>query len=74
MAVRPLTFLGPGEEAVVVEIRAGKGLRGRLSSMGLVPGKKVRLVSSAAQGPALVAIGDTRIALGRGQLHHVMVE
>ena len=74
MAVRPLASLGRGEEAVVVEIRAGKGLKGRLSAMGLAPGKKVRMLSLTVQGPALVAIGETRIALGRGQLHHVMVE
>ena len=74
MGVRPLSFLAQGEEAVVVEIRGGKGLQRRLTSMGLTPGKKVRMVNLSLRGPAVVAVGDTRLALGRGQLHHVMVE
>ena len=74
MAVRPLALLGQGEEAVVLEIRAGRGLQGRLGAMGLLPGRKVRMLSTGVNGPALVAIGDTRIALGRGQLRRVMVE
>ena len=74
MGVRPLSFLAQGEEAVVVEIRGGKGLQRRLTSMGLTPGKNVRMVNLSLRGPAVVAVGDTRLALGRGQLHHVMVE
>ena len=74
MAVRPMSLLRAGEEAVVVEIRGGRGLQGRLTSMGLTPGKKVRMVNSSFGGPAVVAVGDTRLALGRGQLHRVLVE
>ncbi len=73
MGLRPLSFLNPGDEAVVVEIRGGRGLQRRLSSMGLAPGKKVRVVSSSPCGPVLLAVGDTRLAMGRGQTHAVIV-
>jgi len=73
MAVRPLSLLRPGEEAVVVEIRGGRGIQGRLMSMGLMPGRKVRMLNSGATGPAVIALGATRIAVGRGQLHRVLV-
>lgn len=73
MPVIPLAFLEAGREAVVVEIRGGRGLQGRLTAMGIAPGRKVRLVNIGAGGPAVVAVGDTRLAIGRGQLHSVMV-
>ena len=72
--MRPLAMLRPGEEGVIVAIHGGKGFQTRLSSMGLAPGKKVRMISTSPRGPALVAVGDTRLAIGRGQIHRVMVE
>lgn len=74
MAARPLALLSPGEEAVVVEIRGGRGLQSRLTAMGIAPGRRVRIVSSSPAGPVVLAVGDTRLAIGRGQLHAVMVE
>lgn len=74
MAARPLALLAPGEEATVVEIRGGCGLQSRLTALGIAPGKRVRIVSSSRVGPVVVAVGDTRLAIGRGQLHAVMVE
>ena len=74
MAVRPLSFLAPGEEAVVVDINGGRGLQAKLTGMGLAPGKKVRMVSLSHRGPAVVAMNDTRLAIGRGQLHAVLVD
>lgn len=74
MAARPLSMVAAGEEAVVVEIRGGRGLQERLSSMGLAQGKRVRVIKSIGCGPMLVAIDNVRLAVGRGQSHHVMVE
>ncbi|HDJ66128.1 MAG TPA: ferrous iron transport protein A [Nitrososphaeria archaeon] len=69
----PLAFLSEGEVGTVVEIRAGRGLTGRLLAMGIVPGAKIRVLKSSGPGPILVEIGQTRIALGRGVAMKVMV-
>ncbi len=63
--VCPLAFLGVGTEAKVTEIRAGKGLRLRLSEMGLCPDARV-LVQCADRGSLIVSVGDARYALSRG--------
>jgi len=69
----PLAFLGEGEVGTVVEIRAGRGLTGRLLAMGVVPGAKVRVLKSSGPGPILVEVWQTRIALGRGAAMKVIV-
>jgi len=66
--------LSPGEEAIVVEVRGGHGLRDRLTGMGLTPGAPVRLLQNQSPGPILVLVRDARIALGRGLAHKVLVE
>jgi len=71
--VRPLTMLGPGQEATVVGINAGAGLSRRLATMGLCPGMKVRLLQAGQPGPLLVMVGNTRLCLGRGLAQKVMV-
>jgi ferrous iron transport protein A len=68
----PLGLLGSGEKAQVVEMRGGfhgcrkcQGL-GRLEDMGLRCGKTVEMLSNTGQGPLVVRVEDSRLALGRG--------
>lgn len=71
----PLTMLKAGESAVVTEVRGGHGMRRRLTSMGIVPGTSVRMVSgSEGGGPIIISVGAGRFGLGRGMAHHVLVE
>jgi len=42
--------------------------------MGLLPGVILRVVTNDTCGPFIVALGDTRLALGRGMAHRIMVE
>lgn len=69
----PLATLPPGEEAIVVEVQGGHGLRNRLTAMGLIPGTPVRLLQNRSSGPVLVQVRDARIALGRGVAHKIIV-
>lgn len=79
----PLGLLGAGERAQVTEIVFGKG-RGpqqgaaaelaRLEEMGLRPGKVVEVLNNAGQGPILLKVDETRIALGRGVAMKVLVQ
>jgi Fe2+ transport system protein FeoA len=70
----PLSMVTPGEEVRLVAIQGGWGVRRRLADMGLTPGEKVWVVQAGPSGPLVVAVRDSRLALGRGMAHKIMVE
>jgi len=55
-----------------VRIEAGRGLVGRLTALGLVPGTPVEVVS-ANGGPLLLSVLGSRLILGRGMAAKVLV-
>ena len=69
----PLTMVYPGQEVTLVDIDGGRGIRARLAGMGLTPGVKLRVLRTG-QGPVMVAVRDTRLALGHGMAHKIIVE
>ncbi len=69
----PLSMLSIGEEAELVDVRGGRGLRKRLSALGLNPGMKVTVVQNTMRGPIVLGVMDSRIALGRGMAHRILV-
>jgi Fe2+ transport system protein FeoA len=73
-ALMPLSMASPGQEVRLVGIRGGWGIRRRLADMGLTPGENVWVVQSGPSGPLLIAVRDSRLALGRGMAHKIMVE
>ena len=70
----PLAMVSPGEEARLVAIRGGQRLRKRLADLGLNLGMTVRILQRDAQGPLILVVKDSRLALGRGMAHKIMVE
>ncbi len=69
-----LTDLPVGRAALVVRLAGGHGMQGRLASMGLHVGSQVRLLHAPrGSGPALVGIGQTRLAIGRGMAERILV-
>ena len=70
----PLTSLVPGQRAVVTELSGGKTMRRRLASMGLTVGAEVESVISRGRGPIVVAVRQTRLALGRGLAAKLVVD
>ena len=72
--VMPLAMVKPGEVANVVSIRAGRGLSQRLADMGLVPGTSLKVINSQMPGPIIVEVRGSRLVLGRGIAHKIMVE
>ncbi|NCP15747.1 ferrous iron transport protein A [bacterium] len=70
----PLSSLKPGERGVVVGLSGGRGLMGRMVSLGFTPGTEVTLLQNYGRGPLLVTVRDTRVALGRGEALKVLVE
>ncbi|GLI47179.1 FeoA family protein [Methanoculleus bourgensis] len=70
--VCPLALLAAGTEATITEIRGGRGMRVRLSGMGLYPETRVT-IRSANQGSVIVSVGDARYALSRGMAAKILV-
>ncbi len=68
----PLTEAPIGKPVRLVSINGGKKLNHRLVEMGLTPGVKIRILQNSG-GPLLLAISDSRIALGRGMAHKINV-
>lgn len=70
----PLGFLPTGRDATVKDVLGGFGLRRKLTDLGLVRGRLIRVVQNDFAGPIIISVGDGRLALGRGMAQKVMVE
>lgn len=68
----PLSMVAGGSEVEVAAVRAGWGLQRRLADMGMTPGTRIKLVSSRS-GPVVVEVRGSRLALGAGVAHKIMV-
>jgi Fe2+ transport system protein FeoA len=69
----PLSMVAPGESVRLVRIAAGHRLRRRLTELGLIPGVEFKIMQDDG-GPLLLAVKDTRLALGRGMAHKIIVQ
>ena len=72
--MKPLGFLADGEEGVIKEVAGGVGLKEKLRGMGVTKGKALRMIQNNTCGPVIVALGEARLALGRGMAQRVLVE
>ena len=70
----PLESLRAGARARVASIVAGYGGRRRLAELGIRTGTELTVIRSGPGGPVIVEALGTRLVLGRGIAHHVMVE
>ena len=70
----PLSAVAPGQRARLVRIEAGRHAVHRLSELGLTPGVELEVFHPNGSGPLLLAVRDTRLAIGRGVADRVMVE
>ncbi len=61
----PLTQAKTGACLHLVKIEGGREVTRRLVELGLTPGVSVRVLQNYG-GPVLIAVRDSRIALGRG--------
>jgi len=71
--LRPLSTVKAGETVKLARIEAGRGLNSRLASMGLLPGVQMKIVSSGHPGPFVISVKDSKMMLGRGMVHKIMV-
>ncbi|AGB03756.1 FeoA family protein [Methanoregula formicica] len=68
----PLSFLTPGTEAVVTDVRAGHGMLNRLSAMGICPKSRITVVC-ADRGSLIVSVAGSRYALSKGMAMKIHV-
>jgi ferrous iron transport protein A len=70
----PLSDLKPGEHATLIEIHAGRGALGRMTSLGFTPGVDLEMTQNYGRGPLLVTVRGTRVALGRHEAERLLVQ
>ncbi len=70
---RPLSKVHAGETVQLVSIEAGRGLKSRLTAMGLVPNVEITVVNNSYPGPFVISVKDSKVILGRGMAHKIMV-
>lgn len=71
----PLSRLKLGESGTIKSFYGGFGIRRKLSVMGFVIGKKIKVVSRHPfMGPTVIRINNMEIAIGRGMAHKIVIE
>ena len=64
-----------GQMGTVIQVQGGHGLVGRLSALGIRPGKRITKVSSMfMRGPVTIQLGNTQVAIGFGMANKIIVE
>ena len=73
--VLPLTAAPTKAPLRVVAIEGGRGFQHRLIGMGLNVGSVLTVMhgTGGGIGPTLVAVGDTRLAIGHGMAEKILV-
>jgi len=69
----PLAELPAGEQAILVELGAGKMYASRMASLGFTPGVTVQMTQNYGRGPLVVTVRGTRVALGRSEAWRLRV-
>ncbi|MGI5876397.1 MAG: FeoA family protein [Dethiobacteria bacterium] len=70
-----LAEMKPGQSGIIASIIGGQGMKAKLQSLGLRPGKKVTKLSSIfRRGPVTVSVDNFRVALGYGKAVRVFLE
>ena len=70
----PLSMVSQGTEVCLTQIRGGLRMRKRLADLGLTCGMNLTTICNTGNGPVILRVKDSRLAIGRGMLHHILVE
>ena len=72
-SLKPLSQIEAGATVKLVSVDAGVGLKQRLAAMGLLPNVEITVVRNWHCGRIIVNVKNTKVVLGRGMAHKVMV-
>ena len=70
----PLAMIREGAKTVLRSVQGGRGLRGRLAALGLIPGTEITVLRNGGGGPFVVAVNNARICIGRGMAMKIEVD
>jgi ferrous iron transport protein A len=70
----PLSSIEKGDRVTLVTVEGGRGIRSRLAAMGILPGVKIDVLKKNNGGPMVVSVKDSRVMLGRGMAHKILVK
>ncbi len=69
-----ISTLPAGKEAVIVQIDGDTRFLSRITSIGLTPGCKVKIIKNDKNRPLLVYSRDTMIALNKKECQNIKVD
>lgn len=71
----PLDLVEENRQVKVMDIQGGWGVRRRLGQLGIHPGDIITVVRYGAfQGPILIQVHGSQVALGRGIASRILVK
>ena len=70
----PLAMVSEGEVVRLVSLRGGRELNKRLADLGLNIGMTLRVIRRIQNGPMILLVKDSRLAIGRGMADRMWVE
>ena len=70
---RPLSEVTEGQTVNIIRIDGGRDLRSRLTTMGLLPKTRIKVVRNGKSGPFVISVKNSKMALGRGIVDKIMV-
>ena len=71
--VMPLAMALDGTIMTISNLVGGRGMRRRLSELGLMPGENVKVVSNRFAGPFIIEVKGTRLVIAHKLAHHILV-
>ena len=73
--VTALNELKSNESGTIREIQGGVALIRRLGALGIIPGQRIKKISSMfSRGPVTVQVNRSQIALGFGMASKILVD
>ena len=69
----PLAYATRGQKVRIANLGSGKALERRLTDLGLPIGAEVEIMHREGIGRLVLACGPTRMALGSGACHKILV-
>ena len=70
---RPLSEVTEGQTVNIIRIDGGRDLRSRLTTMGLLPKTRIKVVRNGKSGPFVINVKNSKMVLGRGIVDKIMV-
>lgn len=69
-----LAMASSGEYVRIISVDGGQGMRKRLADLGVNLGEVILVVQTNHHGPMIISVKESRLAIGRGITHKIMVE